>query len=128
MAKTFVIPPETRNEGESVPAKEDVNAKELSNLNLANFIGIFWGKSTVLPDNNVTGVFIHFNCLEAITYDAVGLLKFRKFPVAIGEVIIVNVPVAVAGKKPVFIITDPCKAANLSGVVPVLDIHTSNST
>jgi len=128
VAKTFVMPPETTNEGDSVPAKEDVNAKELVNLNLANFLGVFRGKSTVLPDDKATAVFIHFNWLRALTYDAVGLLRNGKFPVAAGEVIIVNVPVAPVGKKPVFIITDPCKAANLSEVVPVLDIHTSNST
>ena len=122
------MPPETTNEGESVPAKEDVNAKELVNLNLANFLGVLRGKSTVLPDDKVTGEFIHFNWLRALTYDAVGLLRNGKFPVAAGEVIIVNVPVAPVGKKPVFIITDPCKADNLSEVVPVLDIHTSNST
>ncbi len=122
------MPPATVNDGESEPAKLDVNGKELVNLNLANFLGVFRGKSTVLPDDKTTAVFVHFNCLEEGTYDAAGLLKFRKFPVAAGEVIIVNDPVAFVGKKPVFIITDPCKAANLSEVVPVLDIHTSNST
>ena len=56
------MPPATVNDGESEPAKLDVNGKELVNLKRAHRNGVFGGKATALV--KFTGVLVHRICLD----------------------------------------------------------------